>query len=391
MINKVPANYRLGLFLITSSIAIVDQFIASLLGMFFYDDSLLWPVRFALVLVVFALNAKGLFNKKRIDLQRIILVMAFFLTLCISFYLSGANSQQFIRYILSHIYYLFIILYAFWISNAENQAELMKFVLQIFVFFGMLSSLGYLLGEWDHQFNPAGIYLNIINFPAYAIISFLVLIFKRPLIFHLFFLFAFSISYLAIDRSLTLALIFVYIIINGLDRNLIRFFSTQSLILIALFISLFVGWHEIGHSITASLSTGRGLIWLSMWESILSIGLKGVFFGAAGGYNEFANVQLEILIGQSALNNVAMSPYQAHSVVMKTYWDYGILGLFIILLIYRNSFSLSVTSNRPAISIFVGCLIIASLNSSTNLLKFDLLGLLLLFSVACGRSSLRTK
>ena len=377
---------KLGLFLIALSLVIInDQFISALLLKLFVNPNLLWIIRFTLLLFVFAIHFSDIFYYKS-DLKYYLLFSIIFTIIITGFFISATKLEFLPNYAASHIYYILSIIYVWYILKFNFSSDFLKFLGKIFIIFGLVSSMGYLFLAPEEIRNPAEVNLNLISFPSYGFFAPLLVSYHRTILFNIIFILIILISYLAIDRSSLVASIIFYLVVRNFDFGISKVFSYAGWIILALIFTLFLGIIDAGKSTTETMLTGRGTIWLTMWAEFFNNDLPSIFFGNAGDYNDNA---MRILTNSDIYSewvNITLHFYQSHSVGLKTLWDYGFVGLFAILFLFKGNIRVSSVNSSAADALFISSLVIASLNSSTNLIKFDIFGFFMLFAIGYLRA-----
>jgi hypothetical protein len=312
-----------------------------------------------------------------------------FLLFAITIVFNSLNfKENLLNYYFGYLFYFYIIIFLFQTKELFSEKSIKLIGLTLF-FLGCLSSFSYNNLKFyfsDIVIESSG--LNFINFPNYGFISLFLLFYNRVLIFIFLIISSIIIFYYDEARSCLLATIIFYLIIKKKDLGLFRIFSFSIWILFTLIITLIAGILEFEQSFTTSLSGGRGHIWMIYWMKFSKLSFFEILFGTSF---DFVNI-LNNISQYPQINVLANFFIQLHNASLKTLLDLGLVGFVLILFLFKNksrdySNKLIVIAN----ALFFFNLAIVSLNSTTNFVKFDIYGLLMLISLAITNKNFNNK
>ena len=380
--SLVISKTKFSIFLIILSVAINEKFVSYFILGMVPDGLVLWVLRAIVISIVLLLNLRSLGGKKSVTwLTKVLFLLT--MTVSFGFILSAADLIYYPQFICTWAYYIFLFWVIYILIGRSTEDDFARFVLLVFFFFGLVYSFGWINLNPEEVSDPNGIYLNIINFPIYGFVALLALTSRKIILFHAVFLYTIVMSFLAHERTLLISTLIFYIVRQGLGCNfsskLFRVFAFTFL-LIATGI---VGVLESEVITTETLSTGRGEIWGALWRYYLNSGIGQLLFGNPTNYLSDFGSSIERFTGQSEVVNLSLNYSQAHSIALKTLMDFGLLGFIIILvLLVGGNACREVKDGAVARAVFYSALTISGLNSSTNIIRFDMVGLLLIFSLA---------
>lgn len=373
------------LLLIFLSIGINDFFIMSFLKQIIGSDSYLWIFRFSVLSALISIGLTDYLSYLKIKYHYSILIFLIFFIILISSYNSFITLNDSAKNLLGHVFYIYIIFYLLQTKEIINDKTI-EFIGFLLILLGVLSSLSFLfLGGNDAVRNPAGTYLNIINFPTFGFIGLLLVSQRRIIIFYLVLTIILTISFLEINRSLFLATIIFYLIVQKKDLGIFKIFPYSIWILLSLIVTLIIGILEFEQFTTTTISTGRGQIWMINWIQFINLDFLSILFGNTISYDN----TLDISENYDQIN-LSLNLYQLHSVALKTLLDYGIIGFILIMIIFNNKKQFRFDHSYDLTNaLFFSCLAIVSLNSSTNFIKMDIYGLLMFVALAAYNQNFR--
>jgi len=373
-------RFNLILILIFLSIGINDFFVMSFMKKMMGSDNYLWIFRICILTILILFGLKDYLSYLKIKYNYAILVSLITFTILISSYNSFIFFTDFTKNLLGHFFYIYIIFFLLQTKEIINNKTI-EFIGLLLILLGLLSSLSYILiGGSDAIRNPAGVYLNVINFPTYGFIGLLIVAQKRVYIFYLVITIILTITYLEINRTLFLAAIIFYLISQKKDLGIFKIFSYSTWIILSLIATLIIGIIEFDQLTTTSFSTGRGQIWMMNWIQFINFDFLSALFGSTINYNN----NLDIYENYDQIN-LSLNYFQLHSVTLKTLLDYGIMGFIIVMIIFKNKKQKRFEDSFNLINaLFFSCFVIASLNSSTNFIKMDIYGLLMFIALAAS-------
>lgn len=385
--NKIFAfkQFNFILFLILLTAGFQDFFIQKLFYQIFNTDYFIWIFRFITIFMIllYQLSNYRIFLKLE---QKYVII---FLLFAIIIVFNSLNfKENLLKYYFGYFFYFYIIIFLFQAKDLFSEKSIKLIGLTLF-FLGCLSSFVFCYLEF--YFSDIGIELpnlNFISFPYYGFIGFFLLFYNRVSLFIFFIISFIIIFYYDEARTSLIATIIFYLIIKKKDLGLFRIFSFPIWILFTLIITFIVGIFEFEQPLTETLSTGRGHIWMVYWMEFSKLSFFEILFGT---FIDFENT----------LNNISLYPQinvsanfftELHNTSLKTLLDLGLVGFFLILFLFKNksrdySNKLIVIAN----ALFFVSLIVASLNSTTNFIKFDIYGLLMLISLAITNKNFNNK
>lgn len=367
---------NLSLILIFISIGINDFFIMSYLTKIFGTEIFLWPLRYLILIMIFFLNKNNL--RFYISKRNYPLIVFFFASIIFGTIISTLSIGLLISNIITHFFYISILLFLFQANDLFDE-DTFQFIGSILVILGVISALCFLLLDIETIRDPAGKYINLINFPTYGFLGLMILTFKRPYIFIIITILILVVAFYEINRTLVLATIIFYLIIGKKDFGFFKKISYPFLILLTLLITLIIGFFEINILTTQTLSNGRGQIWYINFLSLINSDILSILFGSRINNLDMINQSYEYNYINHSINY-----FQLHSVIFKTLLDYGIIGFILVLFIFANSNKRSQFNSQLHlyVSLFFFNYIVVILNSSTNFVKYDLYGLILFVALA---------
>lgn len=351
-----------------------DFFIQQYLYDIFNNNNFVWYFRFFVFIIILFFHIINYQYLKKIETKYFFLFLFFSFTLTIKL-INVENSL--LRYYFGHLFYIYIIFFLFQSKEFLNE-KVLKFIALILVLLGFLSSYCYVeLNLNDKIYDTHRI--NYINFPSYSVLGLLLLLNNRLILFYFFLSSFLIIYYIESVRAAFVALAIFYLIIREKDFKIFSLFSYSSWIILILMGTIVTSFIEFDKGITESLSTGRGHIWFAHLMELKNFKINEIMFG---GIIDFEKMQNN-LTNYEQINIQTDNFFQIHSVVLKTLVDYGIIGFLIIVIIFRNKkknlfTKIGIYSN----AMFFFCLAMSSLNSSTNLIKFNIYGLLMIIALA---------
>jgi len=368
-------KFNLVLLLIILSVGFQDYFIEKNFILIF-NANYIWVIRFFVIIIIFLFQINNYKYYNKVEIKNIILFVPIFMSIIIN---SHNIDGSLIKYLFGHYFYIHIIFFLFQSKHLINDSTV-KLIGYILILLGFLSS--YCSFDLALKLNidyADSLGLNFINFPAWSFLGIFILFKDRPYLFSVLVLCSLVIFISDEVRSASLATIIFFLIVSKKDFKIFNFFSYSSLILFSLLMTLFVSIIEFDTNITSTISTGRGHIWAAHWMQFKNFNIEDIMFGGKVDYE----ILKDLLSQYSQINVLLDNFFQIHSVSLKTLLDYGIIGFLFIMLIFKNkkqdySDKLFNLSN----AIFFFCLAISSLNSSTNFIKFDIYGLLMLIALS---------
>jgi len=379
-------RFHIALILIFLSIGINDFFIMSLLNKVIGSDSYLLIFRSFVIMILILFGLRN-FSYISITNHNFVLFLLVALTILIGSFNSLSTISSLLKYLFGHVFYICIIIYLLQTKEIYD-SKTFKLIGLMLIVLGAFSSIGFFLSDANTGLkDPSAIFLNMINFPTFGFIGFLIITYDRALFFHLLVILILMISYLEINRSLFLSVIVFYLIIQNKDFGFFKNFSYSTWIFLSLIFTLVIGIIEFDQSVTTTMSSGRGHIWMLNWIQFLNLDLNSILFGTTIDYNNVINVSEDY----SQINTM-LNYQQLHSVSLKTLLDYGIFGFIFIIIIfknkknYRSDYLFYLSS-----AIFFTCFTLTALNSVTNFIKMDLYGLLMFISLAASNQKFLLK
>ena len=381
----VIKKFHLALILIFLAIGMNDLFIMNYLNKITGTDNLLWIFRFGVLLILILFGLHNYLSYFKLKLHYLIFIFLIAFVVLISSFNSFISLTDFTKNLLGHVFYIYIILYL--LSSKEIITDkTIQFIGVILLLLGALSSLSFLLlGENNTVRDPAGTYLNIINFPTFGFIGLLLISQKRVLIFYMVIMIILLISFLEINRSLFIAVIIFYLIIQKKDLGIFKLFSYSTWIILSLITTLIVGILEFEQLSTTTFSTGRGQIWMINWMQFINLDFLSILFGNTINYDNTFNISENF-----DQINLSMNFFQLHSTPLKTLLDYGIIGFILIMIIFKNKKQYRFDHSYDLINaLFFSCFLLVSLNSSTSFIKMDIYVLLMFVALAASNKNYR--
>lgn len=374
---------NLSLILIFISIGINDFFIMGYLTKIFGTEIFLWPLRYLILIMIFVLNKNN--SRFFISKSNYPLFVFFFVSIIFGTIISTLSVGFLLLNLITHFFYISILLFLFQANDLFDE-DTFQFIGFILVILGAISALCFLLLNIEAVRDPAGKYFNVINFPTYGFLGLMIVTFKRPYIFSIITILILIMAFYEINRTLFLATIIFYLIINKKDFGFFKKISYPFLILLTLLITLLIGFLEINILTTQTLSNGRGQIWYINFISFINSDISSILFGTL-----FNNLNLINLSNEYNYINHSINYFQLHSVVFKTLLDYGIVGFIILLFIFANTNKRTQSNSQRHlyVSLFFFNYIIIILNSSTNFVKYDLYGLILFVALAVLKANIK--